>query len=346
MVIHARPSEKIVSAWRILGLHANPTYSEVRAAYRRLAVATHPDRSNEPGTKERFQKLHAAYEEAIENCKHMDISGDCGINGDIDGFDWRAAVARVRTEWRKRYGMEPDAMERPGKRQKEAEGTAKKSREQMSKAPRTGKMATAPLLASKKGAKSPTHSSTERNQKRAKSRRKLASNSHSKHRPDAAPPSGPKVAGGRMHHSTPSLKPPTSKGKSLAAPRNGAAAVGKQKKAAASSGSKSTSASPIREVRKHSQITVNRRRCLLTSNDKVLCRLMASEATRRLLVCTHERRMWRLIGQMIAETRLRCAIMQLEDAAWRSITGQLHHGPGWTHKCHKDICKIATRCTV
>ncbi len=46
----------------VLGLDETATAAEVKAAFRRLAMATHPDHSVEPGASKRFQRVRDAYE--------------------------------------------------------------------------------------------------------------------------------------------------------------------------------------------------------------------------------------------------------------------------------------------
>ncbi len=50
------------TAWEVLGLAANASRVEIKAAFRRRALATHPDRG---GDANAFRELHQAYERAI-----------------------------------------------------------------------------------------------------------------------------------------------------------------------------------------------------------------------------------------------------------------------------------------
>lgn len=50
------------SIWAILGLEANATLAQIRAAFRQRALVTHPDRGGDP---EAFRALRGAYDEAV-----------------------------------------------------------------------------------------------------------------------------------------------------------------------------------------------------------------------------------------------------------------------------------------
>ncbi len=48
-----------ISAWSILGLEPGATHAELKAAYRRKALESHPDRGGDPAT---FRAVIASYE--------------------------------------------------------------------------------------------------------------------------------------------------------------------------------------------------------------------------------------------------------------------------------------------
>jgi hypothetical protein len=50
------------SVWARLGLTSRASAEEVKGAYRKRALALHPDRGGDPA---QFRALHAAYEEAL-----------------------------------------------------------------------------------------------------------------------------------------------------------------------------------------------------------------------------------------------------------------------------------------
>jgi hypothetical protein len=54
-------SEESVSIWELLDLPRTATLAELKAAYRRRVLETHPDHG---GSDAEFRRLHAAYEEA------------------------------------------------------------------------------------------------------------------------------------------------------------------------------------------------------------------------------------------------------------------------------------------
>lgn len=73
-----------VDAYAVLGLNPGADLAAVKAAYRRLAMALHPDRAGgDPNAIERFQLVTAAYQELVNR------------NGPRDGM-WRRARVRVR----------------------------------------------------------------------------------------------------------------------------------------------------------------------------------------------------------------------------------------------------------
>jgi hypothetical protein len=51
------------SAWQLLGLEAGASLAEVKTAFRRRAVLTHPDHG---GDAEAFRELHRAYERLVK----------------------------------------------------------------------------------------------------------------------------------------------------------------------------------------------------------------------------------------------------------------------------------------
>jgi DnaJ domain len=61
--LRARSTSNQPSVWATLGLEARATVSEIKAAYRKRAFATHPDRG---GTADAFRALQSAYESALK----------------------------------------------------------------------------------------------------------------------------------------------------------------------------------------------------------------------------------------------------------------------------------------
>jgi hypothetical protein len=63
----ARASPNSISIWQTLGLEPSATVAEIKRAYRKRALETHPDRG---GTAEEFRKVQSAYERALDRRKH------------------------------------------------------------------------------------------------------------------------------------------------------------------------------------------------------------------------------------------------------------------------------------
>ncbi|KEG10146.1 chaperone DnaJ protein [Trypanosoma grayi] len=99
-----RSRDRVRQAWKVLGLRAHPSYDEIRVAYYKLAVATHPDRSTEPNAKERFQVIHGAYEVALEDHQQAKVATKRNPHDESSNFDWRAEVARVRAACSSTFG--------------------------------------------------------------------------------------------------------------------------------------------------------------------------------------------------------------------------------------------------
>ncbi|PWU95841.1 putative chaperone DNAJ protein [Trypanosoma cruzi] len=99
MVVSVHKHDRVRWAWHVLGIDTNPSYDDIRAAYCRLAVMTHPDRCTDPSAKEKFQMLHAAYETALKNNAEAKEKKRRTKSGEVSDFDWRAEVARVRAAY-------------------------------------------------------------------------------------------------------------------------------------------------------------------------------------------------------------------------------------------------------
>jgi hypothetical protein len=54
------------SAWELLGLPTGASLAEVKSAYRRRALDTHPDHGGDP---DEFRRLHRAYERLVERIR-------------------------------------------------------------------------------------------------------------------------------------------------------------------------------------------------------------------------------------------------------------------------------------
>ncbi|CBH10596.1 chaperone protein DNAj, putative [Trypanosoma brucei gambiense DAL972] len=331
MTTYGHRPEHMLHAWRTLGLRANPTYEEIRAAYRRLAFATHPDRSNEPGTKERFQKLQAAYEAAVENCRRMAALGGYRLSGDAANFDWRAEVARVREAWARKHGLGSDAAE-----EEEEETTARKKRQQTktaAKGTKTAKPASASAAPDFSGTNSPTPArgrkkASPRNSRRQQKRGSATTSRWSK--PVANKKGKPKPPF-TLFSSPRSPPPPASRG---------ADGVVGENKSLNTSRAGSPGATTSHTSERRAQVVRRRRRCFLSNEDKMICRLMAVEAARRLALYVFEGATRRIISQMLAEVRIRCAIKQFEDLAWKKLVKYVQLGPNDALVRHKGKRRI------
>lgn len=63
-----------MNLYNILGVEPTATKSEIRKAYHSLAMKYHPDKSQDPNTKEKFQEVHAAYEILYDDEKRAEYN--------------------------------------------------------------------------------------------------------------------------------------------------------------------------------------------------------------------------------------------------------------------------------
>lgn len=69
-----------MKCFEVLGLEVNASPEEVKAAWRRLAMAHHPDRGGDPSEFDRLRKL---YGEALAVAEAPKTCTRCGGNGKI-----------------------------------------------------------------------------------------------------------------------------------------------------------------------------------------------------------------------------------------------------------------------
>ncbi|KAH8390964.1 hypothetical protein KR215_002883 [Drosophila sulfurigaster] len=70
------------SHYEVLRISHHATYSEVKRAYKRLALRLHPDKNRAPGADEAFQRINEAADTLTDNQKRIDynmltVIGDC-----------------------------------------------------------------------------------------------------------------------------------------------------------------------------------------------------------------------------------------------------------------------------
>ncbi len=89
--------------YEILGLDRNATYEAIRRAYRKLALALHPDRNNTPDAKERFKQINEAYKVLKDPSSRSDYDRciECREQGERRK-QWAQAEGRQREEAERR----------------------------------------------------------------------------------------------------------------------------------------------------------------------------------------------------------------------------------------------------
>lgn len=69
----SKPALPAIDPYKVLGLSPGASEKQVKSAYRRLALKYHPDRNTDPGAKQKFQEVTAAYRFITE---HPEPAGD------------------------------------------------------------------------------------------------------------------------------------------------------------------------------------------------------------------------------------------------------------------------------
>ena len=79
--------------YEVLGVGREASDSDIKSAYRKLALKFHPDRNKEPGADEKFKEATEAYAILSDSGKRQayDQFGHAGVTG-------RAAVGRLSRE--------------------------------------------------------------------------------------------------------------------------------------------------------------------------------------------------------------------------------------------------------
>ena len=75
--------------YEVLGVSKDASEKDIKAAYRKLAMKHHPDRSDDPGAEERFKELSEAYAVLSDSDKRQkyDQFGHAGINSQYSQED-------------------------------------------------------------------------------------------------------------------------------------------------------------------------------------------------------------------------------------------------------------------
>lgn len=78
--------------YKNLGLDKGATDSQIKRAYKKLAMQYHPDKNKEPGADEKFKKINEAYSILSDSEKRhqYDQFGKVGINNNIDMSNFQA----------------------------------------------------------------------------------------------------------------------------------------------------------------------------------------------------------------------------------------------------------------
>lgn len=61
------PYSTMIDYYKELGIHRHATASEIRTAYKRLALIWHPDRNQAKDAEDKFKKIKQAYDILIDD---------------------------------------------------------------------------------------------------------------------------------------------------------------------------------------------------------------------------------------------------------------------------------------
>ncbi|KKN28748.1 hypothetical protein LCGC14_0851140 [marine sediment metagenome] len=113
---NSKKMDKFKDYYNILGVEKDASEEEIKQAYRRLAKKYHPDlNKTDPKAKEKFIKVHEAYETLINPIKReiYNQTGNNPQNIDISDLFWKYDSLTIREILRQIYYRKPYAKPPP-----------------------------------------------------------------------------------------------------------------------------------------------------------------------------------------------------------------------------------------
>ncbi len=113
---NSKKMDKFKDYYNILGIEKDASEEEIKQAYRRLAKKYHPDlNKTDPKAKEKFIKVHEAYETLINPIKReiYNQTGNNPQNIDISDLFWKYDSLTIREILRQIYYRKPYAKPPP-----------------------------------------------------------------------------------------------------------------------------------------------------------------------------------------------------------------------------------------
>lgn len=113
---NSKKMDKFKDYYNILGIEKDASEEKIKQAYRRLAKKYHPDlNKTDPKAKEKFIKVHEAYETLINPIKReiYNQTGNNPQNIDISDLFWKYDSLTIREILRQIYYRKPYAKPPP-----------------------------------------------------------------------------------------------------------------------------------------------------------------------------------------------------------------------------------------